>query len=87
VLTYTKRMARELDDPHLVERSHDLRWCADPSKPAIWDRQLRAVSADAGKLHGLKGRWIIDELHAAKDDEVYLAARTSSERAETRGRH
>jgi phage terminase large subunit-like protein len=84
VLTYAKRMARELGDPHLVERSHDLRWCANPDQPAVWDRQLRALSADAGKLHGLKGRWILDELHAAKDDEVYLAARTSSERASTK---
>jgi phage terminase large subunit-like protein len=84
VLTYAKRMARELEDPHLVERSHDLRWCPDPDRPAVWDRQLRALSADAGKLHGLKGRWILDELHAAKDDEVYLAARTSSERASTK---
>jgi phage terminase large subunit-like protein len=77
-------MARELGDPHLVERSHDLRWCPGPDRPAIWDRQLRALAADAGKLHGLKGRWILDELHAAKDDEVYLAARTSSERASTK---
>jgi len=84
VLTYAKRMARELGDPHLVERSHDLRWCADPDRPAVWDRQLRALSADAGKLHGLKGRWILDELHAARDDEVYLTARTSSERASTK---
>ena len=84
VLTYAKRMARELGDEHLVERSHDLRWCADPDRPAVWDRQLRALPADAPKLHGLKGLWILDELHAAPDDEVYLAARTSSERAETK---
>jgi phage terminase large subunit-like protein len=65
VLTYAKRMARELGDPHLVERSHDLRWCPDPNQPSVRDRQLRALAADAGKLHGLKGRWILDELHAA----------------------
>jgi phage terminase large subunit-like protein len=84
VLTYAKRMARELGDEHLVERSHDLRWCPDPKRPAVWDRQLRALPADAPKLHGLKGPWILDELHAAKDDDVYLAARTSSERASTK---
>jgi phage terminase large subunit-like protein len=84
VLTYAKRAARELGDPHVVERFHDLRFCPDPSKPSQWSRQFRALPADAGKLHGLKGRWIIDELHAARDDEVYLAARTSSERASTK---
>ena len=84
VLTYAKRAARELADPHVIERFHDLRWCPDPSRPSQWSRQFRALPADAGKLHGLKGRWIIDELHAARDDEVYLAARTSSERASTK---
>jgi phage terminase large subunit-like protein len=59
-------------------------WCPDPRRPSQWSRQFRALPADAGKLHGLKGRWIIDELHAARDDEVYLAARTSSERASTK---
>jgi phage terminase large subunit-like protein len=81
VLTYAKRAARELDDPHVVERFHDLRYCPDPRRPAQWSRQFRALPADAGKLHGLKGRFVLDELHAARDDEVYLAARTSSERA------
>jgi hypothetical protein len=81
VLTYAKRAARELADPHVVERFHDLRYCEDPRRPSQWSRQFRALPSDAGKLHGLKGRWIIDELHAARDDEVYPAACTSSERA------
>jgi phage terminase large subunit-like protein len=84
VLTYAKRAARELGDPHVIERFHDLRYCPDPRKPSQWSRQFRALPADHRKLHGLKGRWIIDELHAARDDEVYLAARTSSERASTK---
>jgi phage terminase large subunit-like protein len=84
LLSYAKRLARELGEPHVVERFHDVRWCSDPSRPSVWSRQLRALPADATKLHGLKGRWILDELHAARDDEVYLAARTSSERASSK---
>jgi phage terminase large subunit-like protein len=84
LLSYAKRFARELDDPRVVERFHDLRFCPDPSKPSVWTRQLRALAADAPKLHGLKGKWLIDELHAARDDEVYLAARTSSEREDSK---
>jgi len=39
---------------------------------------LRVLASDAPKLHGLTPSWaIIDELHAFRDAEVYLALRTA----------
>ncbi|HEY6775211.1 MAG TPA: terminase TerL endonuclease subunit [Thermoleophilaceae bacterium] len=84
VLTYAKRFARELDDPHVIERSHDIRFCKDPSKPAVIEREFKALPADAKTIHGLKGRFIYDELHMATSDEVWIAGRSSSERANTK---
>jgi phage terminase large subunit-like protein len=84
ILGYAKKFARELDNPHVVERFHDLRFCPDPSKPSKWSRQFRALAADPRTLHGLKGRFVYDELHMAASDETYLAGRTSSERANSK---
>jgi len=68
-----------LDDPRLVIRHLELRWCQDPDSPKRFSRHLRVLAADALKLHGLTPSLaIIDELHAHFDDSVYLAMRTAA---------
>ena len=68
-----------LDDPRLVIRHLELRWCEDPDTPMRFTRHLRVLAADALKLHGLTPSLaIIDELHAHWDDSVYLAMRTAA---------
>jgi phage terminase large subunit-like protein len=44
----------------------------------VFSRFIRVLAADAPRLHGLTPSLaIIDELHAHRDDEVYLAMRTA----------
>ena len=64
------RYARRLADEHVVHRHLELRWCDDPEQPKVFSRHLRVLAADAPRLHGLTPTLaIIDELHAARDDE------------------
>ncbi len=73
------RFVIRLDDPRLVIRHLELRWCDDPDMPKRFTRHLRVLAADALKLHGLTPSLaIIDELHAHQDDSVYLAMRTAA---------
>src|ERR687893_2893824 len=73
------RYARALEDPHVVHRHLELRWCDDPDQPKVFSRHLRVLAADAPRLHGLTPTLaIIDELHAHRDDEVYLALKTAA---------
>ena len=73
------RFVIRLDDPRLVIRHLELRWCEDPDRPLRFTRHLRVLAADALKLHGLTPSLaIIDELHAHGDDSVYLAMRTAA---------
>lgn len=71
------RFVLRLDEPRLVVRHLELRWCDDPDAPTRYSRFLRVLAADAPKLHGLGGSLVvIDELHAHPDDSVYVALRT-----------
>lgn len=72
---FAQRYARELGDPHIVERYLTLRWCPDPDKPRVFTRALEVwPSADAGKLHGqVFSLAVIDELQAQPRDDVYIA--------------
>src|SRR5829696_5392506 len=73
------RYARQLDDEHVVQRHLELRWCDDPDQPKVFTRHLRVLAADAPRLHGLTPTLaVVDELHAHKDDEVYLALKTAA---------
>lgn len=78
VFEAARSFALQLDDPHVVPRHLEIRWCDDPEQPKIPDRVLRVLAADAPRLHGLSPTLaIVDELHAHKDSEVYLAMRTA----------
>jgi phage terminase large subunit-like protein len=78
VFEAARTFALELDDPHVVPRHLEIRWCEDPDQPKIPDRTLRVLAAEAMRLHGLSPTLaIIDELHAHKDADVYLAMRTA----------
>ncbi len=69
---------RRLQHPNLVERYHEIRWCDDPEQPKVFSRHMRVLSADANRLQGLEPTvCFIDELHAHRDDSVYVALRTS----------
>jgi phage terminase large subunit-like protein len=71
--------ARQLEDDHVVHRHLELRWCDDPDQPKVFSRHLRVLAADAPRLHGLTPTLaVIDELHAHRDDEVYLALKTAA---------
>jgi phage terminase large subunit-like protein len=71
---YARDFARELGDPHLVERHLELRWCEDAREPRRFDRYLRVLAADATKLHGLTFTLaILDELQAHSKLDVYEA--------------
>lgn len=73
------RYARQLEDDHVVHRHLELRWCDDPGQPKVFSRHLRVLAADAPRLHGLTPTLaVIDELHAHRDDEVYLALKTAA---------
>ena len=73
------RYARALADEHVVQRHLELRWCDDPDQPKVFSRHLRVLAADAPRLQGLTPTLaIIDELHAHRDDEVYLALKTAA---------
>jgi phage terminase large subunit-like protein len=73
------QFALRLEDEHVVIRHLELRWCDDPEEPKRFTRHLRVLAADAPKLHGLTPSLaIIDELHAHRDDNVYLALRTAT---------
>lgn len=66
-----------LDEPQLVIRHLELRWCRNPDKPTVFTRFMRVLAADAAKLHGLGGSLVlVDELHAHADDSVYTTLRT-----------
>jgi phage terminase large subunit-like protein len=72
---YARDFARALDDPHLVGRHLELRWCEDPREPRRFDRYLRVLAADATKLHGLTySLAILDELQAHSKLDVYEGA-------------
>src|ERR687891_2304899 len=71
--------ARRLENDHVVVRHLELRWCDRPGEPNVFTRHLRVLAADAPRLHGLTPSLaIIDELHAHKDDEVYLALKPAA---------
>ena len=71
---YAQTFARELGDPHLVERHLELRWVEDPCRPRRFTRYLRVLAADAAKLHGLTySLAILDELQAHSKLDVYTA--------------
>jgi phage terminase large subunit-like protein len=71
---YAERYARELEHPNLVKRHLELRWCPDPDDPRTCTRHLRALPAEAPKLHGLTfSLAVLDELQAQRDDGVYTA--------------
>jgi phage terminase large subunit-like protein len=73
------RYARQLDNEHVVHRHLELRWCDDPDEPKVFSRHLRVLAADAPRLHGLTPTLaVVDELHAHRDDEVYLALKTAT---------
>jgi phage terminase large subunit-like protein len=73
------RYARRLEDDHVVHRHLELRWCDNPDTPKVFSRHLRVLAADAPRLHGLTPTLaVIDELHAHRDDEVYLALKTAA---------
>ena len=73
------RYARQLNDDHVVHRHLELRWCDDPDQSKVFSRHLRVLAADAPRLHGLTPTLaVIDELHAHRDDEVYLALKTAA---------
>lgn len=62
-------LAGRLEDGELLIRHLELR---------VPGGHLRVLAADAPKLHGLSPTLAIcDEMHAFKDDEVYLALRTA----------
>lgn len=66
--------ARELGDPHVVERYLVLRWCPDPRKPKVHTRQLQVIASDAPKAHGLTPSLaIVDELQAHSRDDLYVS--------------
>jgi phage terminase large subunit-like protein len=66
--------ARVLDQPNIVNRHLELRWCPDPEQPRVFTRHLRVLAADAPRLHGLTfSLAILDELQAHASDEVYVA--------------
>jgi phage terminase large subunit-like protein len=71
--------ARVLDHPNIIDRHLELRWCADPAKPRVFERHLRVLAADARQLHGLMkpSLVIVDEMHAHPDDEVYVTLRSA----------
>lgn len=61
--------AERLDAGELLIRHLELR---------VPGGHLRVLASDAPKLHGLLGhRYILDELHAHKDAELYIALRTA----------
>lgn len=71
---YAQTFARELDDPHVVERHLELRWCEDPDEPRQFSRYMRVLASDASKLHGLTySLAILDELQAHSKLDVYEA--------------
>jgi hypothetical protein len=75
---FSAQYARILDDPNVVDRHLELRWCPDPRQPRVFTRHLRVLAADAPRLHGLTyGLAIVDELHAHPNDQVYLALLTA----------
>lgn len=71
VFEYARAAAEQLtDDIEVLQR--ELR---------TEDGYLRVLASDAPKLHGITpSLFVIDELHAFKDDSVYLAARTAMQK-------
>src|SRR5215218_9328591 len=62
---YAARYARELDDPSVVHRHLELRWCPDPEEPKIFTRFLRVLPAEAPRLYGLTpSLMFLDEMQA-----------------------
>ncbi len=73
------RYARQLGDEHVIHRHLELRWADDPDEPKVASRHLRVLAADAPRLHGLTPTLaIVDELHAHRDEEVYLSLKTAT---------
>jgi phage terminase large subunit-like protein len=74
-----QEFARRLEHPNIVDRHLELRWCPNPDEPRVFDRHLRVLAADAPRLHGLTPSLaVIDEMHAHRTDDVYLALRTAA---------
>ncbi len=72
------RFVRELDHPNLLARHLEIRHCPDPERFKEFDRHLRVLAADAGRLQGLSPTLaIVDELHAHRDASVYVALKTA----------
>lgn len=68
-----RSMAEALGEEDLLIRHLELR---------VPGGHLRVLASDAGKVHGLTPTLaIVDELHAHKDDELYLALRTALHKA------
>ena len=45
--------ARRLDDPRIVFRHLELRWCEDPDEPTRFRRHMRVLGAEGPRLHGM----------------------------------
>ena len=71
--------ARILNHENIVDRHLELRWCADPAKPRVFERHMRVLAADSRQLHGLMrpSLVIVDEMHAHPDDSVYTTLRSA----------
>ena len=66
--------ARRLDDPHIVFRHLEMRWCLDPDEPTVFARYFRVLPAEGPRLHGLTPTLMVwDEAQAVTRDDVYPA--------------
>ena len=45
--------ARRLDDPRIVFRHLELRWCEDPDEPTRFRRHMRVLGAEGPRRHGM----------------------------------
>lgn len=76
--------ARRLDDPHIVFRHLELRWCEDPDEPTRFSRHLRVLGAEGPRLHGLTPTlMLLDELQAITRQDVYPALASALHKSPT----
>ncbi len=69
--------ARRLDDPHIVFRHLEMRWCPDPDEPTVFARYFRVLPAEGPRLHGLTPTLMVwDEAQAVTREDVYPALAT-----------
>lgn len=76
--------ARRLDDPRIVFRHLELRWCEDPDEPTRFDRHMRVLGAEGPRLHGLSPTlMVLDELQAITRQDIYPALASSLHKSPT----